>query len=420
MLLYDSSKTAVLMNNTLKNLHGTTTTTDGASAAGLTVTENLSNFVECGRAVATALENAPQLLLNITTGMIETVQAIYYELATKEGIFTDQFDLQISDGEFACAVEKVRIEDKDFEASFVLDESYSSSFDDLFKKHPFTFNVKVWNNSGIYRTKPFTISYEMLHTSVQNVEAYNRLIATIWSVIDVVVEEALSQSPWFCVRQQIANAALYRSGVRVVNLVPEYLKEHQGATFAPDDPTFAKWFVKWQRHQRKLMRKKTNKFGGTAKITMNTPERYERKFLIDTFYDTINGALSGVYHDDKIGNLDDYELITEIQNVNEPRTLDIVPANPPVLTLNKHVTNVTFNGTIVGMVWDKRGTAWSLGFKHIRDNANNFDEHVNYIETVKARHMVDEDSNVIVYVIDTTKTGDNYNPGYTITEESDE
>jgi hypothetical protein len=32
---------------------------------------------------------------------------------------------------------------------------------------------------------------------------------------------------------------------------------------------------------------------------------------------------------------------------------------------------------------------------------------------------VDEDSNVVVFVIDKTKTGANYNKGYTITEEND-
>ena len=49
MLIYDSSKTAQLVNVTLKNLQGNTTTADGASADGLTVKEDLSNFVQCGQ-----------------------------------------------------------------------------------------------------------------------------------------------------------------------------------------------------------------------------------------------------------------------------------------------------------------------------------------------------------------------------------
>lgn len=420
MLIYDSSKTATLANVTLHNLQGNTTTTEGASAAGLTVQEDLSNFVQCGQVMATALTNSPELFYNAVTSMLETVGAIYFELATAEGVTLNQYDLQVSSDEFACLREKVRINDKPFEASFVNDKDHNSSFSDMFEKHPFTFDVKVWGNKGYYRTQPFTISYEMFKTSVQSREGYSRLISAMWAVIDCVVEQALAQSPWFCIRQQIANAALYRGGIRVINLAAEYKKAH-GVDFAgADDATFSKWFVQYQRQLRNKMRKKTNKFSGKASICMNTPPRYERKFLIDTFYDDIQNGLSGIYHDDKIGNLDDYEIETEIQNVNEPRTLDIVPANPPVLTSEKHVTGIKFDGTFVGMVWDKRGTFWSMEYRQVGQQNNDFDKHINYISTVGASHCVDEDSNVIVFVIDTTKTGGNYNKGYTITEKSDE
>lgn len=153
---------------------------------------------------------------------------------------------------------------------------------------------------------------------------------------------------------------------------------------------------------------------------MNTPAPLEKKFLIQKFYDLINTGLAGIYHDNKIGNIDDYELEPYIQNINEPQTLDIVPANPPVITSGKHVTNVKFDGTIVGCIWDKRGTFWTTEYKKIAANTNTFDDHVNYISTVACQHCVDEDSNVIVYVLDDTKTGGVYNKGYTITEESDE
>lgn len=420
MLIYDSSKTATLANVTLHNLQGNTTTTEGATAAGLTVQEDLSNFVQCGQAMANALTTSPELFYNAVTAMLETVGAIYFELATAEGVTLNQYDLQVSSDEFACLREKVRINDKPFEAAFVNDKDHNSSFSDMFEKHPFTFDVKIWGNKGYYRTQPFTISYEMFKTSVQSREGYSRLIAAMWAVIDCVVEQAMAQSPWFCIRQQIANAALYRGGIRVINLAAEYKKAHNVDFAGADDATFAKWFVQYQRQLRNKMRKKTNLFSGKSSICMNTPPRYERRFLIDTFYDDIQNGLSGVYHDDKIGNLDDYDIETEIQNVNEPRTLDIVPANPPVLTSEKHVTGIKFDGTIVGMVWDKRGTFWSMEYRQVGQQNNDFDKHINYISTVGASHCVDEDSNVIVFVIDTTKTGANYNKGYTITEESDE
>ena len=424
MVMYDSSKTATLINRTLKNLAGTTTTTDGASADGLTISEDLSNFVQCGQTMYNALVNTPSLFYNAVTNMLETVADIYFELMSAEGYDVDAYDLKVSRGEFACLKEKVRIAPEDFEAAFVLDgasgDSHSSTFADLFQKHPFTFNVKVWGNKGIYRTKPFTISYELFKTSVQSIAGYERLVAAMWSTVDAVMEIAMSESPYFLIRQQIANAALYRSGVRVVNLCAAYKAETGNDYAATDDPSFAAWFVRRQRYDRMKMRKVSNLFSGKATIKMNTPERLEKKFLIQDFYDLINTGLAGVYHDNKIGNIDDYKLEPYIQNINEPRTLNVVPANAPVITSGKHVTGVTFSGTIVGMIWDKRGTFWNTEYKRVASNVNEFDDHVNYISTVAAQHCVDEDSNVIVYVLDKTKTGGSYNKGYTITEETDE
>ena len=408
-LIFPSNYTAAVVNAAIKNLQGTTTTDDGASSDGLIITEDLANIVQAGQLITNTL--TVDNFVNSVTNMLETVGRIYFETLTSEDYDENIFDLQVDKTEFACLREKVRIDQTKFEASFVLDELASSSFNDMFGKHPFSFKVKVWGNKGFYRTKPFTISYEMYKTSVQNINGWNELISRMWGVIDAIVDIALSESPWFLVRQKMGNADLYRSGARVVNLEDVYESE-TGETFsAANDPKFAKWFVKYQRHLRKIMRKATNLFCGVNVPPINTPARYERNFLIDTFYDDINDGLSGVYHDNKVGNIDDYELVSYIQNVNEPRKLDIVPANPPVLTVGKHVTRVQGTG-IVGMIWDRRGTFYNLEYKKIASNTNTFDDHVNYISTVGAQHCVDEDSNVIVFVL-------GHSDGFTITEESD-
>lgn len=410
MILFPSNKTAELMNKTLANISGTTTTADGATSAGLICSEDLSNFVQCGQAINTALTNTPELFFNAVTGMLQTVADIFYEVISSDEYKLNRYDLQVSSGEFACLKEKVRIDTTDFEAAFVLDGLGRSSFEDLFAKHPFTFNVKVWGNKGIYRTKPFTISYEMYKTSVQSRNGWDRLVAEMWAVINAVMDIAVAQSPYFLIKQQIANAAMYRGGVRIEQIDALYTAE-TGKTFtSEDEPDFSAWFVRHQRHERLLLRRVTNKFSGKDTIKMNTPEAFTRRFLVDDFYDKINKGLSGVYHDNKIGNIDDYELEPYIENVNEPHKLDIVPANPPILTTGKHVTRVQIDG-IVGMIWDRRGTFWSTEYKKIASNPNTFDDHVNYISTVAAQHCVDEDSNVIVYVI-----GDKI----TITEENDE
>ena len=408
-LIFPSNQTAAVVNAAIKNLQGTTTTTDGATSDGLIISEDLSNIVQAGQLITNTL--TVDNFANSVTNMLETVGRIYFECLTSEDYDDDVFKLQVDKTEFACLREKVRIDQTKFESSFVLDNTYSSSFNDHFGKHPFSFKVKVWGNKGFYRTKPFTISYEMYKSSVQSRNGWDELIAQMWGVVDAIVTIAQTESPWFLVRQQMANAAMYRSGVRVINLEDVYESETGNTYSAPNESKFAAWFVRYQRHLRKLMRKATNKFCGESVPPINTPARYERKFLLDTFYDCINEGLSGIYHDNKVGNIDDYDLVPYVQNVNEPAKLDVVPANPPVLHAGKHVTNVSATG-IVGMIWDRRGTFFNLEYKKVASNENTFDDHVNYISTVGAQHCVDEDSNVVVFVL-------THSDGFTISEESD-
>jgi len=418
-IIFPSANTAAVINSAVSNFTGSQKSNiDGTyTDVPLVVNEDLSNIVQVGQTVSNQLTS--ENFINSVTNMLETVGKIYFETLTTEGIDKDTFGLQVDSTEFAILREKVRIDHTLFEASFVLDENASSTFNDLFGKHPFTFKVKVWGNRGFYRTKPFTISYEMYKTSVQSRNGWDELISRMWSVIDAIVDIALRESPWFLIRQQMANAELYRRanghGVRVIELSKRFTADTGKAYTSEDDPEFSAWFVKFQRHLVKVLRLPTTNYCGANVPPINTPERYEKKFLVDTFYDSINKGLSGIYHDNKIGNIDDYTLVPFVQNVNDPRALDITPANPPVLTVGSTVTNVK-GANIVGMIWDRRGTFYTLDYRKVASNANTFDDHVNYISTVGAQHNVDEDSNTIVFTIDTTSGGN----GFTVTETEDE
>ncbi len=417
-IIFPSAQTAAVINSAVSNFTGSQNNGDGTyTDVPLVVTENLSNIVQVGQTVSNQLTS--ENFINSVTNMLETVGRIYFETLSTEGIDKDTFGLQVDSTEFAILREKVRIDHTLFEASFVLDENASSTFNDLFGKHPFSFKVKVWGNRGFYRTKPFTISYEMYKTSVQSRNGWDELISRMWSVIDAIVDIALRESPWFLIRQQMANAELYRRsnghGVRVIELSKRFTADTGKAFTSEDDPEFSAWFVKFQRHLVKVLRLPTTNFCGANVPPINTPERYEKKFLVDTFYDSINKGLSGIYHDNKIGNIDDYTLVPFVQNVNDPRALDITPANPPVLTVGSTVTNVK-GANIVGMIWDRRGTFYTLDYRKVASNANTFDDHVNYISTVGAQHNVDEDSNIIVFTIDTTSGGN----GFTVTETENE
>lgn len=166
-IIFPSDQTAEVINSAITNFTGSVNNGDGTyTEQPLTVTENLSNILQVGAAVSSQLTS--ENFINSVTNMLETVGRIYFETLTTEGIDKDAFGLQVDSTEFAILREKVRIDQTQFEASFVLDENASSTFNDLFGKHPFTFKVKVWGNRGFYRTKPFTISYEMYKTSVQS------------------------------------------------------------------------------------------------------------------------------------------------------------------------------------------------------------------------------------------------------------
>ena len=73
MIIFPSNKVADLVNVTLANTWGTTTTADGATSDGLICNEDLSNIVQCGAEINNALTKSPSMFYNAVTKMLETV-----------------------------------------------------------------------------------------------------------------------------------------------------------------------------------------------------------------------------------------------------------------------------------------------------------------------------------------------------------
>ena len=78
MKILNSANLASLVNIMLKNARGTTTTTDGASAAGLIVAEDLSNIVDAGAELSNLLTVAN--FRNVITGMLEGVGKFFTKM----------------------------------------------------------------------------------------------------------------------------------------------------------------------------------------------------------------------------------------------------------------------------------------------------------------------------------------------------
>lgn len=413
MKILTSANVAALVNTMLKNARGTTTTTDGATSDGLIVAEDLSNLVDAGSELSNLL--TVDNFRNVVTGMLEGVGRILYENAKLSS--PSRFDIFVDVSEFLTILEKVRISAIEFEESYVHATSGGSSFADMFNNHPLTFTVKVWNTIGDYRTKPYTISLIQLKSSAPSPEEITRLLGQIYAVVEVTYYTAIREAEKRVIMNQIANCAMYQNGRTIVDVLKLY-KDATGTTLTTStmntSDDFKRWFYGYFAHIKMLMGEPSGNYN-TEKNLINTDDEDRRAFLLEPFYTSLRTI--SVYQDaaNNKDALDGVKIIPFIQNINEPAKISILPANPPVITSGKHVTNVTISN-IIGMIWDRRGTMITATAIETGFQENNFDKWTNYVHNFSVREMCDKGSNAIVFVAyDATGA----TTPVTITEESD-
>lgn len=413
MIHINSADVARTMNVLLKNTYGTTTTEDGAESDGLIVAEDLSNLVDAGELVADNLNAAT--FTNAATGMIETVGTIFYEYAQKQS--PSRFNLQVSVSEFETMVEKTRISAVEFEAMHDYDQSGGSTFEDMFNMHAPQFTVKIWNKQSEYRTKPISISPRQLKSSVKNAAELERLIGMIFDSIRTTYMTALREAEKRMVFAQIANAALYNEGARVIDLLAVY-KADKGITLTSEtwknSDDFKRWVLGYFRKIQLLMAEPSGNYNAEQNLIETDGEDF-RGLIVEPL-DTAIRTVSHMEKSDAFNNvLDSCTVVPFLQNVNEPDKIACVPVEPPVLTLGKHVTRVDFD-SVVAAFWDKRGTMFAASAPITAANRNEFDDWTNYIHKFYLREMVDKGDNMIVFVI---KDATAATKAYDITEESD-
>jgi len=413
MKILTSANVAALVNTMLANARGTTTTTDGASADGLIVAEDLSNLVDAGAELSGTLTMAN--FRNVVTGMLEGVGKILYENAKLST--PSRFDLFIDESEYLTVIEKVRISAIEFEQSYIHATSGGSSFADMFNNHPLTFTVKVWNTIGDYRTKPYTISMIQLASAARNPEELTRLLGQIYAVVEVTYYTAIREAEKRVIMNQAANCCMYRNGVTVIDVLKEY-KDVTGTTLTTatmntsDD--FKRWFYGFYSHIKMLMGEPSGNYNSEQNL-INTDGEDFRAFLVEPFYTSLRTI--SVYQDGANFKdaLSDVKVIPFIQNINEPQKIAIMPCESPVITSGKHVTDVTIVN-VLGMMWDRRGTFLTATKIETGFQENNYDKWTNYVHNFSVREMCDKGSNAVLLVaMDATGT----NKAYTITEASD-
>lgn len=414
MKILTSANVASLVNLMLRNAEGTTTVAgDGASAAGLIVAEDLSNLVDGGETLSNSI--TMENFRNVITGMLEGVGKILYENAKLSS--PSRFDIFVDYNEFMTVIEKVRISAIEFEQSYMYATSGGSSFADMFNNHPLTFTVKVWNTLATYRTKPFTISMKQLKSACMNPEELTRLIGQIYAVVETTYYMAIREAEKRVIMNQIANCAMYNSGVLVVDLLKVY-KDATGTTLTTatykESDTFKRWFYGYFKHIKMLMGEISGNYNTEGNL-INTDTEDMRAFLLEPFMTSLRTI--SVYQDGANFKdaLDGVKEIPFIQNINEPDKISVLPVDPPVLTVGKHITNVAVEN-IVGMIWDKRGTLVTATDIEAGTQHNDFDKWDNYVNNFSVREMCDKGSNAIVFVVkDATGT----NKAFAVTEASD-
>lgn len=413
MKILTSANVAALVNTMLANARGTTTTTDGASAAGLIVAEDLSNLVDAGAELSGTLTQAN--FRNVVTGMLEGVGKILYENAKLSS--PSRFNLFIDESEYLTVIEKVRISAIEFEQSYIHATSGGSSFADMFNNHPLTFTVKVWNTVGDYRTKPYTISMIQLASAARNPEEITRLLGQIYAVVEVTYYTAIREAEKRVVTNQAANCCMYRNGATVIDVLKAY-KDASGETLTTttmnksDD--FKRWFYGFYEHLKMLMGEPSGNYNAETNL-INTDSEDMREFLVEPFYTslrTISVYQDGANFKDALSGV---TVIPFIQNINEPQKISVMPCETPVITSGKHVTNVTIEN-VLGMIWDRRGTFLTATRIETGFQDNNFDKWTNYVHNFSVREMCDKGSNAILLV---AKDATGTNKAYTITEASD-
>lgn len=397
MKILTSSNVAALINRMYRNVTGTTTVADdGVSNAGDIANEDLSNIVDAGTTLANTLtiEN----FRNAITGMLEGCGVILYENAKLAS--PSRFDIYIDANEFMTVIEKVRISAIEFEQSYTLATSGGSSFVDMFNNHPLTFTVKVWNTIGTYRTKPFTISLNQLKSACMNPEELTRLIGEIYALVEVTYYTAIRAAETRVVMNQIANCACYNSGVLVIDVLKAFYDETgtalTTATYKTSD-AFKRWFYGFFAHIKMMMGEISGIYNTEGNL-INTDNEDMRAFILEPFYTslrTISVYQDGAYFKDA---LDGVKVIPFIQNITDPQKISVVPVDPPILTVGKHITDVTVEN-IVGMIWDKRGTLVTAtdiepGVVH-----NDFDKWDNYVNNFSVRELCDKGSNAVVFAM---------------------
>lgn len=307
-----------------------------------TISEDLSNFLDFGRAFTDTATNDD--VDNFIKKLGDKVGKQIFVAREYEPLRTSL----VRDGsEWGSVVEKTRIIPRDFEDNFVWELTAGTKYDDFLKFKPNNAEVKYFNKKVTYRV-PLEITRKQVRGAMTGADAFVRFVGSL----EQTVANQMSLA-YEIMSQRLINGMIVANSARVINLKTLYQEEmrtsHTAVSQYYGDGVFMRWAVgKIMDYSSLMTRLSKNYNDGT--VPTFTPYEYQRLTLSTRFNTALETQLfSQAYHDNYL-KLVEHDTVPFWQDVNDRETIKAKPLDDP------EGEDITINN-IVGILYDRDALA---------------------------------------------------------------
>lgn len=307
-----------------------------------TLTEDLSNFLDFGRAF---IDNATD----------DDVDNFIKKLADKVGkqIFVSReyeplrTSLVRDGSEWGSVVEKTRIIPRDFEENFVWELTAGTKYDEFLTFKPNDAEVKYYNKKVTYRV-PLEITRKQVRGAMTGADAFVRFVGAL----EQTVANQMSLA-YEIMSQRLVNGMIVSHADNTINLKTLYTQEtgitHTTVPEYYADSDFLRWATAKIMDYSNLMTRMSNKYNDGTVPTF-TPKEFQHLTLISPFSTALDTELySQTFHNEFL-KLIEHDTVPFWQNVNVRGKIKTKPLDDPQGT-DVSVVN------IIGILYDRDAMA---------------------------------------------------------------
>lgn len=405
MTILTNSNVATLVNNVYGNITGENDSI---------VTEDLNNIVDIGIAISDGITS--DNFRNIATGLFDSIGAIVY--STVKPTEFSSYNITVPYPEYGSIIEKVSLNMIDFEETEHFAMSGGSTFSDMFDYHNPEVNARAYNQMSAFRTKPYSIGINRFKSAFRSESDLLKMLAEITNMITTMYMYTVKAIEKRVVNQLISSTT-YNNTSRCINLLEVYESEtgvtETVATYRKNSD-FIKWAFAHMNKISDLMSMVTDIYNDGSRV-INTTADDRRAIMVTDFKRLIDtNVLSSAYNPEYIAD-NEWIVVPCLQSATQRDKIDIVPAGVHSITSGKHITRVQISN-VIGAIFDKRGACCCATQIRTGVQANDFDEHINYIHKFNMREYVDETENAVLFTV-ADKSSGTWGKAYTITEVND-